>query len=108
MTIGVHSGGQHADFRCHVENVRDAGGHDETVGHLALRDDDGGVGTAEGDAGKTRGGGGSLEGVLHLVESTLGGKDGDVMIVVAVARHGGGKVVVVAAFGSKMNQSMTN
>lgn len=62
-------------------------GHDETIGDLALGDDYGGVGAAEGDAGEAGGGGGGFEGVFHLVEAALGGEDGDVVVVVAIAGH---------------------
>ena len=54
-----------------------------------MRDDYGGVGAAEGDAGEA-GGGGGFEGVFHLVEAALGGEDGDVVVVVGIAGHGGG------------------
>ncbi len=105
MTIGIHPGCQHADFRCDIENVRDAARHYETIGYLALCDDDGSVGPTEGDAGKARGGGRRLEGVFHLVESALGGEDGDVMIVVAVARHGGNvDIVIVVGYESVISR----
>ena len=107
MTVGIHPGGQHADFRCDIENVRDAARHYETVGYLALCDDDGSIGPTEGDAGKSRGGGRSLEGIFHLVESALGGKDGDVMIVVAVARHdGNGVIVIIVGFESVISKTL--
>jgi len=85
MTIGNHSGGKYTNFRRDIKHVTDRFGNDETIGYLALRNDYGSIGTAEGNPGKTRGGGGSLEGVFHLVEPTLGGEDGDVVIVVAIA-----------------------
>lgn len=69
--------------------MTDGIGNDETIGHLALSDDYGCVGSAEGDSGEARGGGGGFEGVFHLVEAALGGEDGDVVVVVAVAGHGG-------------------
>lgn len=87
MTIGNHPGGEYANFRSNVKHVTDGFRHNETIGHLALSNDYGRIGTAESNAGKTRGGGGSLEGVFHLIESALGGEDGDVVIVVAIARH---------------------
>lgn len=67
--------------------MTDGIGHDETIGNFTLGYDYGCVGTAEGNAGEARGGGGGLEGVFHLVEAALGGEDGDVVVVVAIAGH---------------------
>ena len=85
MTIGIHPSGQYTNFRCNVEYMRYASRHDETIGYLALGDDDGSIGSTQRNAGEARGGRGRLEGIFHLIESTLGGEDGDVMIVVAIA-----------------------
>lgn len=87
MTIGNHTRGKDSYFRCNVKHVTDRIGYDETIGDLALGDDYGGVGTAEGYAREARGGGGGFEGVFHLVETALGGEDGDVVVVVAIAGH---------------------
>ena len=51
MTIGRHARGEDADLGGYIVYMTDATGYDETIGYLALCDDDGGVGSAEGDAG---------------------------------------------------------
>mmetsp|Transcript_25830 Transcript_25830/g.43882 ORF Transcript_25830/g.43882 Transcript_25830/m.43882 type:complete len:262 (-) Transcript_25830:166-951(-) len=75
MTIGNHARGQYPDLRSNVKHVTDGVRNDETIGNLALSDDYGCVGAAEGDSGEARGGGGGFEGVFHLVEAALGGED---------------------------------
>mmetsp|Transcript_14819 Transcript_14819/g.31535 ORF Transcript_14819/g.31535 Transcript_14819/m.31535 type:complete len:239 (-) Transcript_14819:68-784(-) len=88
MAVGCHARGEDTDFGRHVVHMANAGGNNEAVGDLALGDNDGGISATEGDASQARGGGSSLEGVLHLIETALGGEDGDVVVIVTVAGHG--------------------
>jgi hypothetical protein len=84
LAVGDHSGGEAADLGGDGEYVGDGLRVHESVGDFFLGDDDAGVFAAEGDAGQSRGGGGGFEGVFHLVESSLGGEDGYMVIIVAV------------------------
>lgn len=88
------------------ENVRYGLWVHETVGNLFLCHDDARVLAAEGDSGQSRGGGGGFEGVFHLVEASLGGEDGYVVIIVAIdCRLLFVVVVVVVACNEEKNVS---
>lgn len=58
-----------------------------------MGDDDGGIGTADGDARQSRGSVGRLEGIFHLVQPALRTEDGNVVVVVAVEESGVCKIM---------------
>jgi hypothetical protein len=74
----------HADahFLGELKQVRDRVRVHESIGDFLLRHDSGGVFSSHSDYREARISG--LEAVLHLVETALRGKDGNVVIIVAV------------------------
>ncbi len=75
LAVGNAAGDEAADGRCDGEEVGDGLGVHESVGHFLLSDDYSGVFAAERDACETGGGGGCLEGILHLVQAALWGEN---------------------------------
>mmetsp|Transcript_18035 Transcript_18035/g.42614 ORF Transcript_18035/g.42614 Transcript_18035/m.42614 type:complete len:248 (+) Transcript_18035:641-1384(+) len=93
--VGVQAAGEGADGRGDGVDGRDGGGVHEAVWDLLLGDDDAGISTADGHAGQARRRVGRLEGVFHLVQTPLRAEDGDVVVVVGVAAHGGRSAILM-------------
>jgi len=85
--VSGEAGCESSNLFCHGMNMRNGLGNHKTVGNLPLGDNSARVGPSYRHTSETRGGGCGFKRVFHLIKSTLGGEDSNVMIIVRVSAH---------------------
>ena len=89
LSIRRHSRHDTPNRRRDSVHVTNATRVNQPLRDLLLRHDSHAILPAARDGREAGGGRGGFEGVLDLVEAPVGGEDGDVVVVVGVAGHGG-------------------